>query len=227
MHLFSLNIFRYRHFNDGWLSIFSYRYFNDDLFRKQMRGIFVFLRARVLVCVCLLLLFFFFGIRGYPPLTVFAHLHLLTSLYSSYQTNYHCRFPRLFCLRSLYIKNNNFPALSKISTLWTLSNLTFRRSFLFLPFSVLLLLLWMLCFLLRATILIRSKFPFMTCCCNWCMHILVSADTRVCMHALRIVPVDKILLYINNSCIFLGMYYHTPSCTLNFLLFTGSVSETS
>ena len=41
------------------------------------------------------------------------------------------------------------------------------------------------CFPLRA-ILIRSKFPFVICC----------------MHILRIVPVDKILHYINNNNIF-------------------------
>ena len=47
-------------------------------------------------------------------------------------------------------------------------------------------------------------------CCNWYMHILVSAGTCVCMHALRIVPVVKILHYINNNNILFGMYHHTP-----------------
>ena len=110
-------------------------FFHTDIstmtYLENKWGVFLCLWERACLCVCAYFFSFFFGIRGYPPLTVFAHLHLLTSLYSSYQTNYHCRFPRLFCLRSLYIKNN-FPALSKISTLWTLSNLTFRRSFLFL-----------------------------------------------------------------------------------------------
>ena len=41
------------------------------------------------------------------------------------------------------------------------------------------------------------KFPFMVCCCNLCMHTLVCAGICVCVHALGIVPVDKILQWIH------------------------------
>ena len=58
----------------------------------------------------------------------------------------------------------------------------------------------------------------MICCCNWCMYILVSAGTCVCMHSLRIVPVEKLLHYINNSCILLGMYHHTPILYLELFI---------
>ena len=135
--------------------------------------------AWVRACLCVSA-YFCFRIRGYPPLTLFAHLCLFTSLYSSYQTIVTTVGSRAFSVFGT-LHEITFLSLSKQNKTKTLSGvILISIAFFLLPFSVLLLLLllslllllllsllllWMPCFPLRA-ILIRSKFTFMICCCN-------------------------------------------------------------